>query len=111
MSSLVVEREWAVVIVQLLLELRLYKLAMANMTGPSIATSFAAAERALMQKYEAAAIAGGDLGEHQLVKWLAPSGGNFSGAVDMFLKKVEPMMRMNIQGLKLDTLHLRPDRA
>lgn len=98
-------------IVQLLLELRLFKLAMANMTEPSIATSFAAAERALMDKYEPAAVPGGDLGEHQLVKWLAPSGGDPSGAVDMFLKKVEPMMRMNIQGLKLDKLHPRSDRA
>ena len=86
---------------QLLLELRLYKLALANLMSASIATSFDAAERVLLDKYESAAIAGGNLGEHQLVNWLAPSGGNPSRAVDVYLKSIQHRMKMNIEGLNM----------
>ena len=85
---------------QLLVELRMYKLALKNLLRPDIMKMFISAESALLGRYDAATPAGGELGSDQLQRWLAQGGRNPSNApsvaADQFLAGEESKMSRNL---------------
>ena len=81
---------------QLLMELRVFKLALKNLIHDSLSSAFIAVEAMLLSKYESAAAGSGKLGEQLLFDFLAPSRGNPSTAVDARLESIQPTIRMNM---------------